>query len=775
MKKILPALLLFLLPVFLQAQQKANYELAERFSSENFRKATGMSLSIYPEFINEGDQFWFTFTTEEGKRYYYVDPAKREKSLLFDSGRVLSQISELTRKAYDAKDFSLQKMKFADDRSTFTFEFERNVYRYNRKSERVVKVDTVASTGWGASWKVFSPDSNYIMYAQRHNLYVRGNAAKGKDTTAVQLTFDGEEFFSFAKEEADTFPTEPVAVWMKDSRKIYAVRTDERKVKELWLVKALTDGRPELKTYKYAMPGEQEVGDERLEVIDVESGRSTLIQTEQWPGQHLSVLYADKKGEKIYFERRNRSFNTQELCVADVGTGEVKVLIHEEDKPFMDYLMSNIMFLNDGKDIIYRSERTGWGHLYLYDNEGKYKHTITSGEWVTGPVTSIDTVGREIYFYALGKDPGIDPYYYTLCRVNIDRPGSVVQMTSENATHSVYFPKSHRYFVDIYNRVDLVPRIVLKNRKGEELMELAVPDVRRAKEMGWRVPERFKVKAADGITDLYGVMWKPFDFDSTRNYPVISSVYPGPQYEYVPTQFSLEHGENMRLAQLGFVVVAVGHRGGTPMRGKVYHTYSSGRLRDYPLADDKYAIEQLADRYGFIDRHRVGIFGHSGGGFMSTAAICTYPDFYKAAVSSAGNHDNHIYNRWWGETHHGVKEQTKTVTDTINGERQETTFSFSVPTNIQLAKNYKGGLLLVHGWMDDNVHPAHTLRMVNALIEAGKNVDMIILPEETHGFGGAAQRYYERSMWWHFERHLLKKASSVQCPASSVQTTNHNL
>ncbi|KIO47457.1 S9 family peptidase [Sanguibacteroides justesenii] len=739
----------------LSAQQKANYKLADRFTFKNFRYADRNSLSIYPEFINDGDCFWFSFTTEEGKKYYYVDPAKREKRLLFDTGKLLGQLSEETRKAYDTKDFTLQGVEFDKKRSSFTFVFEKNRYRYDMKTGLVEKVDTVISKGWGESWKKYSPDSSYIVYAKNHNLFLMGNKEKGKDTTVVQLTTDGEKYYTYAKEEADTFPTAPVAVWLKDSKRIFAVREDMRNMKEMGIVDVLAEPRPKLKTYKYSMPGDQEAGRTEMVIIDVETKEIKNIDIQKWNGEYFSVLHTSKNGDKIFFERRPRTFDEQEVGVVDTKTGEVKVLIHEVDKPFMDYKMANIMFLNDGKDIIYRSERTGWGHYYLYDGEGNFKHAITSGAWVAGPVSDIDTVGRTLYFYGLGIDKNIDPYYYTLCKVDIDKPGSVKQLTFENATHMVHFPKSYNYFVDIYNRVDMVPRIVLKNKKGKELMELARPDIRRAVEMGWKAPERFKVKAADGVTDLYGVMWKPFDFDSTKQYPIISSVYPGPFYEYVPTQFALLHDDNTRLAQLGFIVIAVGHRGGTPMRGKFYHTYSHGRLRDYPLADDKYAIEQLADRYSFIDGTKVGIYGHSGGGFMSTAAICTYPDFYSAAVSSAGNHDNNIYNSWWGEVHHGVKEEKKVIKDSINGDRTESTFKFSVPTNMQLAKNYKGGLLLIHGWVDDNVHPAHTLRMADALIRANKNFDMIILPAENHGFGGAANTFYERKMWFHFAKHLL--------------------
>ena len=742
-------------------QQKANYKLAERYKKHEIVGVSGNSMAIYPEFINDSDRFWYSFSDSNGKRYYYVDPAKKLKRLLFDNDELVAQISKETRKAYNSKDLSLQSIEFDKKERSFTFEFDGAKYRYTVKTGKVEKIDSLQPWSGRESWMKYSPDSLYILYCKNHHLYVMGNKDKGQDSTEVQLTFDAEKNFTFAKEMDDSDgEVETVAEWFKDSKKIYAVREDARKVKDLYLVNSLSQPRPTLKTYKYDMPGDKEISQSELLVIDVETKKITKFNIDRWQDQYFEVLYVSKDSERIYFERTNRAYNEKELCVINVLTGEVKVLVHEVDKPFMDFKMVSVSFLNDGKDIVYRSERSGWGHYYLYDGEGNLKNEITSGDWVAGPICEIDTVGRALYFYALGKDENIDPYYYTLCRASLDKPNSVEQLTFDNVTHAVDWSKTFNYFIDTYQRVDLEPHVVLRNRHGKKIMDLEKADISRIKEMGWKAPERFKVKAADGVTDLYGVMWKPFDFDSTKHYPIISSVYPGPFYEYVPTQFDFIHGRNTQLAQLGFIVIAVGHRGGSPMRGKYYHTYGFGNLRDYPLADDKYAIEQLADRYPYIDATRVGIFGHSGGGFMATAAICTYPDFYKAAVSAAGNHDNYIYNKWFTETHNGATEEKKVVKDSVNGDRTEYTYKFRVNTNINLAKNYKKGLLLVTGDMDDNVHPAHTYRMIDALIKAGKNFDMLVLPGQDHGFSGAAELFFERKLWAHFAKYLLGDSSA---------------
>jgi len=441
--------------------------------------------------------------------------------------------------------------------------------------------------------------------------------------------------------------------------------------------------------------------------------------------------------------------------MVNTETGDVKVLIHEVDKPYLDYQMRAIHFLNDGNEILFRSERSGWGHYYLYDKDGNLKNQVTSGPWVAGPIQKIDTAKRQIYFVGLGKEKNIDPYYYVLYRADLDKKDAITLLTPEDASHDVTISPSNRYFVDSYSRVDLEPVNVVRNQKGKIIMELEKPDLRRVYELGWRAPERFKVKAADGVTDIYGIMWKPADFDSTKCYPIISTVYPGPFYEYVQTRFTLDDDMNTRLAQVGFIVVAMGHRGGTPMRGKAYHTYGYGNQRDYPLADDKYAIEQLADRYPFINGKKVGMYGHSGGGFMTAAAICTYPDFYSAAVACAGNHDNNIYNKGFVEIHYGVKENKRVIKDSVNGDREEITFETRSKTNQELAKNYKGGLLIVTGDMDKTVHPSHTYRMVDALIRAKKNFDMIVLPGSSHGFFGENGDFFERKMWFHFAKYLL--------------------
>ena len=748
------------------AQQKANYQLAEKFRLLEQNPIDKYSTEVRPTFINDTDCFYYSFTTREGKKYYYVNPKKKEKRLLFDTDELLSKIAVYTKKAYSSADPHLS-FTFMKDNETIRIDLDRGLYTYNIHTKELKQLDEKPTYKTGDPyWMKYSPDSLYFLYASKDNLYFVGNPKKGQDTIPVQLTTDGMPDYTFNREDEGKmegrFGAES-AHWIPGSHRFYAVREDNRKVRDLWVINSLSKPSPELITYKAELAGDKNVTQYELLLGDIDKREVKKVDINRWPDQYIDVLYASKDGKRLYFQRYNRTWNQSDICEVDVETGKVRVVIHEENKPYLDYQMRNVSFLNDGKEILFRSERNGWGHYYLYDTAtGNLKNQLTDGTWVAGPVAQIDTVGRKMYFYGYGREKGIDPYYYILYEAHLDRPNALRLLTPENASHEVSISPSCRYLVDSYSTVSQEPVNVVRNRNGKVIMTLEKPDLQPVYEMGWKAPERFKVKAADGVTDLYGVMWKPADFDSTKVYPIISNVYPGPFFEYVPTRFTINDVYNTRLAQLGFIVITVGHRGGTPMRGKAYHTYGYNNMRDYPLADDKYAIEQLAARYPFIDATKVGIYGHSGGGFMSAAAICTYPDFYSAAVSSAGNHDNRIYNKGFVEIHYGVDEKVTTTKDSLGVESKTYDYSVRVHPNQELAKNYKHGLLLFTGAIDQTVNPANTLRLVDALIKADKDFDMFVLPKCTHGFFGESESFFEHKMWRHFAR-LLLHDNSADC------------
>ena len=401
--------------------------------------------------------------------------------------------------------------------------------------------------------------------------------------------------------------------------------------------------------------------------------------------------------------------------------------------------------VNDGKELIEWSERDGWAHFYLYDEKGKLKNQITSGSFHCEDIVGIDEKRRILYFSANGREPGEDPYYLHLYKVNLDGSGLSL-LDPGDFDHATDMNDDQQFFVDNFSRVNTVPRSVLYNGAGKKIMDLETADLSSLLATGYKFPQPFKVKADDGVTDLYGVLYKPFNFDSTRKYPIMEYVYPGPQTEAVNKAFGKGMDRTDRLAQLGMIVITIGNRGGNPSRSKWYHNYGYGNLRDYGLADKKAAVEQLADRYSFIDINRVGIHGHSGGGFMSTAAMLVYPDFFKVAVSSSGNHDNAIYNRWWSEKHQGVKE--------VISDRGDTSFVYAIEKNPELAKNLKGHLLLSTGDIDNNVHPGNTIRVANALIKANKRFDLVLLPGQRHGYGEMTE-YFFWKMADYFSRYLI--------------------
>lgn len=769
MKKTLLLLIVLLITVT-GYSQKADFKAAEKFRSSNLNPKVG-DTRVRANWIHESNKFWYSYKTSEGKNYHYVDADAKTKNPLFDSRFMASEIHKLIHRPYNHLDLPLEDLEFEKESTNrFTFKIDSIRFLFNMNNKELIIKDTVPDEERTDRWASYSPDSTWITYAKNYNLFIM--KANDPDSVEIQLTTDGEQYYGYSSNRADTTSDKKVrsiARWFENEEKLYVIKSDSRKVSDLYVINVLSDPRPELETYKYSMPGEENVPQNELIVFDIETRERTDIDVKKWKDQRLRVRWTSQESaDRMIIERKKRDLTKLEICMVNANTGDLEVLFSEEQYPYIydGYGYGRLAVLNEGEDIIWWSERSGWGQLYLYDDQGNMKRQITEGYFVTGNIERIDTLGRELFVEAFGREEGVHPYYSMKYRVPLDRSGMKL-ISPEDASHSFSMSKTNDYWVDNYSRVDMVPRSVLRDKNGTVLLDLEQPDLSQVYETGWKMPERFVVKAKDGVTDLYGVMFKPFDFDSTRKYPVISYVYPGPQTESVPYSFSVSSRYNTALAQLGFIVVNFGHRGGSPQRNNYYHTFGYDNLRDYALADDKYGIEQLADRYDFIDIDKVGIYGHSGGGFMSTAALLSYPGFYDVAVSSAGNHDNNIYNQWWGETHHGVKEIKKKVKvkkedEEVNGEGYpeeekdsiKISYKASIPVNQDLAKNLEGHLLLVHGDIDNNVHPGNSIRLVDALIKANKRFDFMIMPGQRHGFGRYTP-YFETMMWYYFAEHLL--------------------
>ncbi|KPK88617.1 hypothetical protein AMJ80_10865 [bacterium SM23_31] len=787
-------LLLSVTPLFAQQgveKPKANYELAEKFSSENLRQYV-YDTSVRPNWIEESDLFWYTYRNSTGRHYYLVDPVNKTKKPVFDNAQFAAALSSRFHKPYDPTQLPSLTIKFVKDMQAIEFAIDTVRYEYDLTTGKLDSVGIVEQRGRGAAppqrgggemdasrargasreWRSFSPDSTIFAYSKNYNLYVMG-----ADSIERQLTFDGEDNYSFGGDTSKTRKVRASVTWSEDSKRFFVRRSDSRKVLELYLVNEvapapegspLTYARPRLQTYQYAMPGDEFVTQNELFVYDVESRNFMPVPIEKWKDQRLSGYGWGKNSNDLYFQRKDRTQDRHDVCLYNVDTGEVKVLINEYIQD--SYVETQgIRYLNDYSELVWWSERDGWGHYYLFDGDGNLKNQITSGAFRAGSITRIDTTGRVLYFNANGREPGENPYYNHFYHVNFDGTGLKL-LNPGNASHSVSMSPSNNFFVDNYSRIDMAPKSDLLDNMGNFIMNLEETDVSKLREYGWDFPEPFKVKSADGVWDVYGVMFKPFDFDPNKKYPIIAHVYPGPQTESITFTFSPTNSD-MTLAQHGFIVIHIGNRGGSPQRSKAYHNYGFGNLRDYGLADKKAGIEQLAARYSFIDVDKVGIYGHSGGGFMSTAAMVVppYNDFFKVAVSSSGNHDNNMYNANWSEKHHGIKEVEKTETARgqqrtgrtrgDNGQEEaeevEITFEITVPANHEMAENLKGHLLLVHGTMDNNVHPGNTIRMADALIKAGKRFDLMMMPGQAHGYRGEYSTYFTKLLRDYFCENLI--------------------
>ncbi|WP_445664639.1 DPP IV N-terminal domain-containing protein [Fodinibius sp. AD559] len=744
--------------------QQANFEAAEQFTEDRMEKMTG-DTQVNPQWIEDQDRFWYSYENPSGTHWYFVDAEEGEKRSLFDRKKMAAQLSENFSKTFNHKKLELNEFEYNVKNGLFTFHVDSINFKYKLENNELIKGDSLKEES-NKRWATYSPDSSWIAYAKNHDLYLL--KADDPDSTEYQLTDDGERWYSFQAEAGDTTSNKKlrsVAEWFEDSNKLYAKRTDQRDVEELWVINSLKE-RPELETYKYPMPGEENVPQDEIwtfkaDTLSKTNGVKLNTDRKDWKDEAIGGAFFNNGGiytgtgsDYLYMLRRNREWNKIDVLKSNTNTGETEVLFSEESNPYFNVMLANLAIINEGEEYIWWSERTGWGQFYRYDKNGNLKNKITDGYFVAGDIAKIDTTEQTLYFEGYGREADMNPYYSQLYKVNFDG-SDMERLTPENATHEISSSDNGNYFVDNYSRVDLPTQSVVRNGDGDIITQLEQTDVSRLREAGWQAPEKFKVKAGDDATDIYGVMWKPFDFDSTKSYPIITYVYPGPQVEPFPIGFS--HVDETALAQLGFVVVAMGQRGGSPIRSKYYHNYGYGDLRDYPLKDNKYGLEQLAARHSFIDLDKVGIYGHSGGGFMSTAALFTYPDFYDVAVSSAGNHDNNIYNIWWSEIHHGVKgvekevEADSTSSDSV---KTETDFQSEIETNIDLAQNLEGHLLLVHGTIDNNVHPANTIRLANALIKNGKKFDFMMLPGQRHGFRDYSP-YFERLRWRYFAEHLL--------------------
>ena len=612
------------------------------------------------------------------------------------------------------------------------------------------------------SYEILSPNREFAAYIDNFNLWVRNT----KTDKRFQLTFDGFNNYGYSTNNAGWKKSKsPVLKWSPDSKKIATFRQDAREVGEMYLT-STNVGHPKLEAWKYALPGDDKIFEIERLIIDVKSRKiiklninndfqrsTTTDHIAGRDGEFLDTQWSDDSS-KLAFISTSRDHKEAHLQIADSKTGDVFSVFKENVKTYYEsgVRAENWKVLFDSNEFIWYSEKDNWGHLYLYDlSTKKLKNRITSGNWLVRKIMHIDYINREIIFTAGGREKG-NPYHIYLYKINFDG-NKLICLTPERGSHSISSSPNWNYFVTTYSTTNTSPISILKDRNGKNLLQLASSNTDELIKNGWQEPLEFNVKARDDKTDLFGIMYLPSDYKKNKKYPILNYIYPGPQSGSVGNySFIVSRKDFQSLAELGFIVVSVDAMG-TPGRSKSFHDAYYGNMGDNGIPDNIYAIQQLANKYSFMDISKVGIWGHSGGGFASTAAILKYPDFYNVAVSTSGNHDNRNYIADWGEKWHGLLKPLGLSKNDRKLDFDISKSNYDIQANQLLVNNLKGKLLLAHGLLDDNVPPSSTFLVVDALINANKDFDLILFPNKRHSYGNS-NNYMTRRKWDYFVKHL---------------------
>ena len=694
----------------------------------------------------DGDRLVYRDQVPEGTEFIVADPVRRTRARAFDQAALAAALSAAAETTYDAMHLPFPEFTYAPDGKSITFDAGPRRWTCSLAPAHCA----AGQRERGARDEVLSPDGRRAAFIRGDNLWVR-DVATGTET---RLTTDGRPDFGYATDNAGWIRSDrPILVWSPDSKKIATFQQDQRGVGDMYLVETRV-GHPVLEAWKYPLPGDSVVTTIQRVIVDVD--RASVIRLQMPPDQHRSTLcdhiacggsWTDvdwsPDGSQLFFVSTSRDHKHEWARVADAATGAVREVLDETSPTQYEsgFGRSNLHPLWDAHELIWFSERDGWGHLYLYDlATGRLVNRITGGDWPVLDILRVDDAARTVWFVAAGRDPA-NPYFRHLYRVRLD--GShFTALTPEPGDHDVTLAPDGKYFLDVYSQPDVPPVSVLRDAAGNVRVPLERADISKLLAIGWKPPTVITVKARDGKTDLYGLLFRPTTIDTTRTYPIVNNIYPGPQIGSVGSwSFAAARGDAQAMAELGFVVVQINAMG-TPMRSKAFHDAYYGDMGDNGLPDQIAAMKELARRDPWIDLDRAGIWGHSGGGFASTDGILRYPGFFKVAVSEAGNHDNREYEDDWGERYQGLL-------DPAGGSKA----SYEDQANENLARNLTGKLLIAYGTTDNNVPPYNSLLLVDSLIAANKDFDLLALPNRRHGFGN--EPYMIRRRWDYFVKNLL--------------------
>ena len=724
-----------------------HYQHAESFMAYNTYKYVDDERFI-PNWIS-GDKFWFFKYNENATEIIFmlVNLAKKSINPAFDHQKLAAALTKSTGKTGDTKFLPFRNISFSADEKEIEFIAYSKKYKYIIDKNQLSEVAKTASSDptTGRNLEVLSPNGKLAAFIKEDNLWVRNT----ENNDQAQLTFDGIKNYGYATDNAGWYHSDDAILrWSPNSQKIATFKQDQRQVNDMYLV-TTNVGAPKLQAWKYPLPGDKIIPMIERVIIDVtqkkivklnipaDPHRASLLDNISVSGTLDDVDWTEDASQ-LAFLSTSRDHKQEKFRIANAETGEVREVFEEVVATQYESGQGTInwRYLSKSNEIIWYSERDDWGHLYLYDAAtGKLKNQITKGNWLVRELLKVDEKTRMLYFVGGGKEAG-NPYFAYLYKVGFDGK-NLTLLSPALGNHELSFSPSSNYFIDTYSQPDVPAISELRNLNGKLITTLNKTDVSRLTAIGWKAPTQVKLLAADGKTDIYGLVYTPSKMEANRKYPVIDYIYPGPQggsvgyWSFIPSR-----GDNQALAELGFIVVLI-EGTGNPFRSKSFQDMSYGNMSTNTLDDQISAIKQLAKTYP-IDINKVGIWGHSGGGFATATAMFKYPDFFKVGISESGNHDNRNYEDDWGERYNGLAENV----------------DYEAQANQNYAHQLKGKLMLAHGMMDDNVPPSNTLLVVDALIKANKDFDLVLFPNSAHSFGPFTP-YMMRRRWDYFVKHLL--------------------
>lgn len=705
------------------------YALREKYNAKHVLYA-----GVVPHWVDQTSAFWYVRQTEKGKEYVKVDAASNKRTALFDQQKMAAVLTEKAGREINAYNLPLQNCRLNISLDTLRFQLDGKFWAYSIKNNRLLDEGAIPPRGKERHWMevddekegrpVTSPDGKWTAFIKNDNVYVR-EMATGKEK---QLSQDGtlSNYYS------------SYIQWSPDSKSVVSCRIRPVEKRYVYYVESspADQAQPKLHKQEYAKPGD-ELRFKVPCIFEVESGRRLIPSTELFSHQYeLSGPMWNADSKAITFEYNERGHKVYRVLEMSAVDGSVRTLIEEKEEKYVNYPRIYRNYLSDGKRIIWSSERDNYNHLYLYDwATGKPLNQITKGEWYVRGVQHVDEANEVIYFSANGMKKGEDPYLIHYYKINFDG-SNLVELTPEEGMHQCWYSSDYKYLVDVYSKVDQAPIAVLRDAKnGKIRMQLDKADISALLANGWKAPEVFSAKGRDGKTDMWGVIYRPSNFDPSKKYPVIEYIYSGPGDQYVPKSFSSYNWWMTSLAELGFIVVQVDGMT-TSFRSKEFEEVCYKNLKDAGLPDHIAWIKAAAQKYPYMDIDRVGIFGCSAGGQESTGAVLFHPEFYKAAYSACGCHDNRMDKIWWNELWMGYPVDE----------------SYSACSNVDNAHLLSRPLMLVVGELDDNVDPASTMQVANALIKANKDFELVVIPGAHHTMG---EDFGEHKRYDFFVRHLM--------------------